>query len=610
MSNHSVGAPLLPTPKQSSKLSFQKQISSKSSSKSSNNSKVSLRSSSSKSKRSCSPKKDSLVQNDSINESKTSIRSRKSTSSHSSKQTQSPKGISGSPANNLVTTSPLKTSTSQIPKLSLRDEPQITQSSDNKSVSTRSSRRSLSSSSHSTNKSSLKNENLSKTKISNEFIQTNRSSSRSSSRSSVRKSITLPSPVKLSSKPSVTKNRSSSRSSSRSSISHKLESPSSTIQAKAQKVSSINTHRSRYSRHSSSSSSPSLSADKKSNQISIPSLRKSTSTLHSSITESEILLSQSYFEDADRVVQDILLRSELSEKKKKSNNLNDAKAAAAEANSSSFNKTQKVNLNSNKISSRRSQNNTKTDSNSNSDSFSRLAKMEKRVKYKPHVNTDLHEESTHIELRRIKDSIKNETSKIVCPKRKEHIPFVFNDLTPYADTRHVEFLINSPLNNQPVGYYNRYTAMTIVEPWVAHRMEHTVGPLFAKSIRHTSVPRPQVKFRHSKDRPAKDQIEGSTLAPNFPKVMIKKPKGMNGPFYYDDIEIIRKELEKNLKNKARFEEDRNRTINDYYRMNLDQTADTEKTWDTFRAYLENTPGSKKALKEIIDKVKLNDSIAY
>lgn len=45
-------------------------------------------------------------------------------------------------------------------------------------------------------------------------------------------------------------------------------------------------------------------------------------------------------------------------------------------------------------------------------------------------------------------------------------------------------------------------------------------------------------------------------------------------------------------------------------MNLDQTADTEKTWDTFRAYLENTPGSKKALKEIIDKVKLNDSIAY
>jgi hypothetical protein len=52
-------------------------------------------------------------------------------------------------------------------------------------------------------------------------------------------------------------------------------------------------------------------------------------------------------------------------------------------------------------------------------------------------------------------------------------------------------LLFKPLNNQPVGYFNRYTAMTIVEPWVAHRMEHTVGPLFAKTIRHTSLPRPQ-----------------------------------------------------------------------------------------------------------------------
>ncbi len=47
---------------------------------------------------------------------------------------------------------------------------------------------------------------------------------------------------------------------------------------------------------------------------------------------------------------------------------------------------------------------------------------------------------------------------------------------------------------------------------------------------------------------------------------------MNGPFYYDDVEIIRVELQKNLKNRTRFEEDRNKTINDYYRMNLDQTA--------------------------------------
>ena len=64
-----------------------------------------------------------------------------------------------------------------------------------------------------------------------------------------------------------------------------------------------------------------------------------------------------------------------------------------------------------------------------------------------------------------------------------------------------------------------------------------------------------------------------------------------------------------MKNKNRVEEDRNRTINDYYRMNLDQSASNDKTWDCFRAYLENTPGSKKAIKEIIEKTKLTDSLS-
>lgn len=69
--------------------------------------------------------------------------------------------------------------------------------------------------------------------------------------------------------------------------------------------------------------------------------------------------------------------------------------------------------------------------------------MEKRIKYKPNVNTELLEESTHIELRRIKEGITKETSKLVPPKRKDHFPFVFNDLSPYSDTRHVDFLLNS-----------------------------------------------------------------------------------------------------------------------------------------------------------------------
>jgi hypothetical protein len=56
-----------------------------------------------------------------------------------------------------------------------------------------------------------------------------------------------------------------------------------------------------------------------------------------------------------------------------------------------------------------------------------------------------------------------------------------------------------------------------------------------------------------------------------------------------------------LTNHTRFEEDRNRTINDYYRMNLDTTAEKEKMIDAYHAYLENTPGSKKALHELLTK---------
>lgn len=60
-------------------------------------------------------------------------------------------------------------------------------------------------------------------------------------------------------------------------------------------------------------------------------------------------------------------------------------------------------------------------------------------------------------------------------------------------------------------------------------------------------------------------------------------------------------MKKNLTNKTRFEEDRNRTINDYYRMNLDQTVDNETMMRAYEAYLSNTPGSKKALEELLNK---------
>jgi hypothetical protein len=42
-------------------------------------------------------------------------------------------------------------------------------------------------------------------------------------------------------------------------------------------------------------------------------------------------------------------------------------------------------------------------------------------------------------------------------------------------------------------------------------------------------------------------------------------------------------------------------------MNLDQVTDKEKMTSVYKAYLENTPGSKKALEELLEKSVPKDS---
>lgn len=217
------------------------------------------------------------------------------------------------------------------------------------------------------------------------------------------------------------------------------------------------------------------------------------------------------------------------------------------------------------------------------------------------THPEVTDEFTQIELSRIKAGLSKEVAQIKYPKRQDFKPFVFNNLSPYYDIKETEMLVNAPEKMNSVGYYNRYTALSIVEPWVSHRMEHNLAPIMSRSLNHNAGGRSHLEDLSTFERPKREELEGSTLAPNFPKIIIKKPKDMNGPFYFDDVPVIRKELKNNLTNHTRFEEDRNRTINDYYRMNLDTTAEKEKMKDAYHAYLENTPGSKKALHELLTK---------
>lgn len=215
----------------------------------------------------------------------------------------------------------------------------------------------------------------------------------------------------------------------------------------------------------------------------------------------------------------------------------------------------------------------------------------------------------HCELKRLKEEVRQEVKGIKHPDRKDFHPFVFNSLHPYRSTKDVENLIKSPQDNQPIGHYNRYTAQNIVEPWIAHRMENNTGPLDLSLSRHinstgTSNENSTLKFPKLGDRPSKSRLTGSTLAPSFPKVDFKKSSKHSDPLYYHDIKSIREHIRNKLNDRNRIAEDRSRTINDYYRMNLDQTAEKTKMIDAYRAYLENTAGSKQALKELLSNSEL------
>lgn len=215
----------------------------------------------------------------------------------------------------------------------------------------------------------------------------------------------------------------------------------------------------------------------------------------------------------------------------------------------------------------------------------------------------------HCELKRLKQAIIEQSKDIKHKERKDFHPYVFNSLHPYQSTKDVHKLINSPQDNQPIGHYNRYTAQNIVEPWIAHRMENNSGPIdlsLSSKLHNTSSNESStIKFPKIDNRqPSKNQLTGSTLAPDFPKVDYKKSNKHADPLYYHDIKSIRNDIRNKLNNRNRIAEDRSRTINDYYRMNLDQTAEKTKMIEAYRAYLENTAGSKQALKELLSNSEL------
>ncbi|CAF0829675.1 unnamed protein product [Adineta ricciae] len=209
------------------------------------------------------------------------------------------------------------------------------------------------------------------------------------------------------------------------------------------------------------------------------------------------------------------------------------------------------------------------------------------------------------ELRRLRENLRCESSKLHRPQHKPHEPFVFNDLRPYFDTSSVERAIYSHVNIPP-GYYTRVTALRIVEPWEAYGMDYGVNYEY---LRHRKTRSLSGKPPPPKPDNSTDRKQGSTHLPPYPRVDMRKPAEYSGPLTVNDIPKIRNLVRTRYTSQAdsQREKDYQRTHNDLYRMQLDNVdayhkSNRDNMLRVYHSYLENTPGSKKALRELCDQL--------
>ncbi|XP_076456416.1 uncharacterized protein LOC143290787 [Babylonia areolata] len=214
------------------------------------------------------------------------------------------------------------------------------------------------------------------------------------------------------------------------------------------------------------------------------------------------------------------------------------------------------------------------------------------------------------ELRRLEGSLKKESSKIVAPPRQKNIPFVFNTLEPYYNTRITRYLVELPdENDRLMTFSTRNTAQGLTDPWIDLRMDREILPKIPTSsrpaTRHDDKSRSKSKAKKGSGSDAK-RNEGSTRLPKFPVVTLETKGLETKQLYYSDVPMLRKELKTKYSSQARskVDADYQRTRQDFYRMDLDrldQVAPTNRPHLTsaYKAYLQNTPGSRRAVQDCI-----------
>ncbi|XP_033726896.1 uncharacterized protein LOC117316433 isoform X4 [Pecten maximus] len=223
------------------------------------------------------------------------------------------------------------------------------------------------------------------------------------------------------------------------------------------------------------------------------------------------------------------------------------------------------------------------------------------------------------ELRRLRVRLGKEAENIKKPQFKEHVPFVWTSLEPYYNTYVPNYLINLPDEElqpqRPVsrgrppqgddfhqGYTTRSTAIGLCDPWIDLRMDKNILPkLEQPKGQGRDKPKSQKKKKESSPK------EGSTRLPKFPVVDFNSGKeNATKKFPYNEVAKFRTELKDRFSSNAKkkVNKDYKRTKDDFYRMDLHKLDEIHPLnrphmRRTYFAYLQNTPGSRKAVKDCV-----------
>ncbi|XP_012942745.2 uncharacterized protein LOC106012931 [Aplysia californica] len=221
-----------------------------------------------------------------------------------------------------------------------------------------------------------------------------------------------------------------------------------------------------------------------------------------------------------------------------------------------------------------------------------------------------------LELQRLESGLKRESSKIIPPNKKPYTPYVFNTLEPYYNTYTTRYLIHLPEEMQH-GHTSRRTAQGLTDPWLDLRMDRDLLPQVASKpvSRQVAILKKEKEIRDRKKRSAANQSaasrkEGSTRLPKFPMVHMETQDLATKQLYYSDVPTLRQELKTKYSSsaKTKVDEDYRRTQQDFYRMELDKLDEVHPVnrkhmRSAYFAYLQNTPGSKKAITECVRSLK-------